>query len=198
MAALHVADEAVIAAAPGGRIVSDPLGFPTLAASAITQAFGFLYGRLAMLLDRHDARRDKEDHPDHENRKKEARIVISGPADETVLEELRPSLQTLADILKVYDKNPEMLDGEDGMLRHHLGCLRAALEAIYHQRIAFAGEEARSSGVDIEQDAEDVSGELIGLIGREVSRSAQVGVSQRLKKVHKGGKAVGAKITRIE
>jgi hypothetical protein len=35
--------------------VPDPLGFPVLAGSAITQAFGFLYGRLAALLDRHTA-----------------------------------------------------------------------------------------------------------------------------------------------
>jgi hypothetical protein len=198
MVARHAVHEVVIAAGSGGKIVSDPLGFPVLAGSAITQAFGFLYGRLAVLLDRHDSRHDKEDHPDHEDRGREMGTAISGPADKAVLEELRPSLRALADILDVYDKNPEMLDGEDAMLRHHLGCLRAALEVIYHQRIAFSGEEPRSSGVNIEQDADEVSGELIGLISREVSRSAQVGVSQKLKKIHKGGKAVGARITRIE
>jgi hypothetical protein len=96
--------------------MSDPLGFPVLAGSAITQAFGFLYGRLAVLLDRRRTGQSEIENGDNELGD-QGDSDVSWKPDDAALEEYRPSLETLAAALEVYDKHPEIINGEDEHLR---------------------------------------------------------------------------------
>jgi hypothetical protein len=177
--------------------MSDPLGFPVLAGSAITQAFGFLYGRLEALLDRRRA--------NHQGKELEggrvtdqADPVISGLPDEEALEELLPTLNTLAAALEVYNSHPAIINGEDPDLRRSLGQLREALEAVYHQHIPLPGEEESVPGVKVNQEFEEVSRELTGVDAEEVKRGARVDVEQKGKAIHGDGRVIGARIKRIE
>jgi hypothetical protein len=177
--------------------MSDPLGFPVLAGSAITQAFGFLYGRLAVLLDRRRTGQSEIENGDNELGD-QGDSDVSWKPDDAALEEYRPSLETLAAALEVYDKHPEIINGEDEHLRRNLGVLWTALEAIYHQQIPLPVEVQNPSGVKITQEADEVTGRRTGLIAGEVSHDARVDIHQKAKHVREGAKDIGARIKRIE
>jgi hypothetical protein len=181
-----------------GALVTDPLGFPVLASSAITQTFAFLYGRLAALLDRRNAAAGDDVIPDHQIPPELAGRLAPLNADGQVLARLWTELDPLAEVLSVYREHPELINGEDERLRRNLGKLRAALEAIYHQHFTFEGEARPPSGVKVEQRMDKMSGELIGLAADEVTSGAHADITQVSRTVSKDGKVVGAKIKRID
>lgn len=172
----------------------DPLGFPVLAGSAITQAFGFLYGRLALLLDRRVAKADKIDELPPSLVGRLAPLEV----DEQALVRLRAMLESLEDALGVYNDNPALLNGDDERLRRNLGKLRSALEIVYRQRFTFEGEERPPAGVKVEQWAEEIAGELTGLTADELDPGGHASVVQVTGKIDKEGRVIGAKIKRVE
>jgi hypothetical protein len=172
-----------------------PLDFPELAGSAITQAFGFLYGRLAALLDRRTASAGEVAHDDEQPGL--AGRLSPFEVDPSALERLRATLESLDDALSVYWRCPSLLNGEDESLRRNLGRLRYALEAVYHQRITFEGEQRPPTASKVEQWADEVMGELTGLTSDDLTGGASGEVVQVIGKIGKDGKVIGAKIKRI-
>jgi hypothetical protein len=176
--------------------VLDPLGFPVLASSAITQAFGFLYGRLASLLDRRSAAPD-ESVLDYEQPSGLIGHLAPLEIDQDALVRLRTVLESLDDALGIYKDNPGLLNAEDERLRRNLGRLRGVLEAVYHQRFTFEGEERPSTGVKVEQWVDEVVGELTGLTAEDITSGARGEVKQVSKKISRDGRVIGAKIKNI-
>jgi hypothetical protein len=177
--------------------VPDPLGFPVLAGSAITQAFGFLYGRLAALLDRRAAGAD-EAALDHELPPGLVGRLAPLEVDQHALARLRTTLESLDDALGVYKDNPSLLNAEDERLRRSLGRLRNALEAVYHQRFTFEGEQRSPTSVKVEQWTDEVAGELTGLTADDITSGARGEVKQVSKKISREGRVMGAKIRHID
>jgi len=164
----------------------DPLSFPVLAGAALSQAFGFLFGRLAHLLDSRGQKSVEEEAI-------ETPPVLTGqlkpliPRPEAVEEHLS-EIQELVGKLFIYDRSPERLDGQDDTLREDLARARVLLEQIYGQRFTFAGEKRPPTGVYVEQKLDTVSGRAVGVRGGKV-RQAQV--RQEAREVRKGSSIVG-------
>ncbi|MEU8109494.1 hypothetical protein AB0C18_37910 [Nonomuraea muscovyensis] len=163
----------------------DPLSFPVLAGAALGQAFGFLFGRLAHLLDN----RGKDLPPEPV----ENLDVLEGAlkplqADFELVEQHIEELETLSGALGVYERNPDRLHAEDQQLLRRLGRLRVLLEEIYGQHITFKGERRSPSGADVIQRMTRAEGDVIGVDGVRI-RSARV--SQDIDVGEPGSRIVG-------
>jgi chromosome segregation ATPase len=177
--------------------VSDDLSFPLLAGSALTQAFGFLYGRLAALLDRR-AGRVEADHVDADGLSPLlANQLAPLQVDEEALTQHAQQLQSLSEVLRVYRDHPELLDGQDERLRRNLARLREALEAVYGQCLTFRDEQRQRSALSIQQRVEEVSGEMVGLDADEVAGPAHAEITQASQTAKSGSKIVGARVKRF-
>ncbi|WP_449475500.1 hypothetical protein [Streptomyces abikoensis] len=179
--------------------MSSELGFPVLAASAITQAFGFFYGQLASLLQRRRDRQSGIAVPD------EVPIagadILAGSVErlrpnDALLEERGRELELLAEALEDYAQASE-LDGQDVRLRRNLGRVRRALEEIYGTEFVIGEDQPSGQGISIRQKAVDVHDEAIGLDVESAGPTARAEVSQDIGTAHKGSKIVGARIKRL-
>lgn len=177
----------------------DPLAFPVLAGSALTQGFGFLYSQLQTLLERRRAQRDDQQPP--------AAALVDSPAvligrlqplqvNRRVLAEKADEL-TLLDRLLSHYADQEELDGRDPQLRTLLGQLRATLERIYGQHLTFQGEDRPVTGLRIDQRVEDSYGYVIGLEVGEASSGVRADISHEVRTVHPGSTVVGARIEKL-
>lgn len=179
--------------------MSDAFSFPVMAASALTQAFGFLYGRAAVILDRRAGHRGDEDarEPDM------VPLIVEGDPgppdveDAALTPERIERIESLLELLGVYDEHRELIRGDDLRLSRNLGKLRAVLEEVSGRRISFEGEDRPASGVRIEQDLHDVHGTAHALKARRVGHGAGVGVRQNVKTVHPGAEITAAEIDEI-
>jgi hypothetical protein len=172
----------------------DPLSFPALATAAFGQAFGFLFGRLAHLLDRRErAKGDPDDDAVEAPDALEGHLNPLVP-DNALVEQYIEELERLSGALGVYHRNPDRLDPQDGALRTRLGRLRELLEIIYGQHITFHGEAREPSGVAVEQRVDTVSGAVTGVRGRQVSRAR---VAQDVRHVDDGGWVIGVQADEI-
>jgi hypothetical protein len=176
----------------------DPLSFPVLAGSALTQAFGFLYGRLAAVLDRRAKRAeleaaDADAHVVSETGEKSDGLVV----DDVELERRQEQMIMLSEALAVYRDHPERLDGRDEQLRLHLASLHEALEAVYGVPLDLFGEPTSRPGLRVEQRVTDLASDMIGLDAEEVGGAAQAHVIQTSETVRPGAKVVGAKVKRL-
>jgi hypothetical protein len=165
----------------------DPLSFPVLAGAALSQAFGFLFGRLAHLLDSRVER--TQDEPEQID----VPPVISGElgpltTESAVVEAHLSEIQELVGTLSVYERKPERLDGQDAAVRADLARARTLLEQIYGKRITFHGEQRPASGVRVEQRLKVVTSDVTGVAGNRV-RSADV--TQEVDEVRPGGSIIG-------
>lgn len=164
----------------------DPLSFPVLAGAALNQAFGFLFGRLAQLLDHRSKQR-------YEPEAVETPSVLTGrldplvPHKDAVAAHLA-ELQELASVLGVYERHPDRLNSDDTALRRNLSRLRNLLEEIYGQHITFCGELREPSGVVVEQRMSSVSGDVTGVRGHRVRA---VHVRQNVDQVLDGSSVIG-------
>lgn len=164
----------------------DPLSFPVLAGAALSQAFGFLFGRLAHLLDSRGEKQDAEEAV-------ETPEVLVGDlgkltARNDVIEAHLADIEELVGRLSVYERKPERLNGNDITLRDSLAHARALLEQVYGQHITFRGEERPASGVHVEQTLETVAGRLTGV---KAGRVRQARVRQEVTDVSESGSVVG-------
>jgi hypothetical protein len=168
-------------------VIVDPLSFPVLAGAALSQAFGFLFGRLAHVLDSRDEKTEDE------TEQLEVPPVVSGElglvtAAPAVVEAHLPEIQELVGTISVYDRNPDRLDGQDAALRAALARSRSLLEQIYGKHITFDGEQRPVSGVRVEQRMKVVTSEVTGVMGNRI-RSADV--TQDVDEVRPGGSIIG-------
>jgi hypothetical protein len=166
----------------------DPLSFPALTGAALSQAFGFLFGRLAHLLDRRE-----EQTSEIEIESAEIPAAIEGrleplTANGALVGQHLEELEALCGALSVYDRRPDRIRTEDTRLREQLGRLRALLEQIYGQRISFRGEDRQPSGVKVIQRMDVSSGDILGINGRRVRHA---NVSQEVKNVDQGSTVTG-------
>ncbi|MEU3072701.1 hypothetical protein [Streptomyces laurentii] len=179
--------------------MSEVFDFPVLAVSALTQAFGFLYGRAAAVLDRRAARREGSEHGEPEP---VPAVVVGDPGpltfdDSALTPERIQRLEMLTEILGTYNEHRELIRADDGRLMGNLGGLRSTLEAIEGRRLTFHGESRPTSGVRIEQELDDVHGSATALKARRVAGTADVGIHQKVKTVHPGSEIVGAEIEEL-
>ncbi|MGW7304276.1 hypothetical protein ACWGI1_01705 [Streptomyces sp. NPDC054835] len=179
--------------------MSEAFAFPVLAASALTQAFGFLYARAGAVLDRRAARRDEARQGEPET---VPAVVVGDPGplafDVTALtSEREQRIRALLEVLGVYDEHRDLIKSDDARLLRALGSLRAVLEDVERQRLTFEGESRPESGVRIEQDLDVVHGTAAALKARRVGDAARVDVRQTAKAVHRGAEIIGADIEEI-
>lgn len=176
------------------------LDFPVLAASAATQAFGFLYGQLGSLLQRRRDRRAGVSVPAEEVPVAGTEIVASSVdrfrPDDTILERRGQELELLAEALEEYVGATE-LDGQDVRLRRNLGRLRRALEEIYGLEFAISDDDSSESGIRIRQKVSNAHDEVTGIDVESAGASARAEVNQDIDTAHKGSKIVGARIKRL-
>lgn len=170
--------------------MSDPLSFPVLAGSALTQAFGFLYSRLGILLDsRKSGARDQH------------KGIVTAPVllgqldtsaiDSIALAEHEAQLRTLADALSIYDTNPGLIETGNAALMRIMSNLRETLETIYGQRISFRGERAASYEIRIDQEVRKIAGEIVGLESRSDRADGTHTIIQKADEIAKGGRMTG-------
>ncbi|GAU69729.1 Syd protein [Streptomyces sp. NBRC 110611] len=172
----------------------DPLSFPVLTGAALTQAFTFLYGRLSAALDRRAEARDRVAVPDV--LQGELRFPLS--PDELEVTNREEALIAMRDALEVFNDQGQghLLDGSNEGVRRSLARLRGALEAVYGQRITFAGEERPATGSPVvDQRLGTVRGKVTGMDADEVSGRAQV--IQDARTVEADAEVVGIKSKRI-
>ncbi|WP_457032488.1 hypothetical protein [Kitasatospora sp. P5_F3] len=177
--------------------MSDVLGFPMLAASALTQAIGFLYHRAEIVLDRRAARRGTgeagpaEPVPD---------VLAGDPGHaldfdpDRVTADLADRLRSLLDALGMYAEHEQLIDSQDERLQRTLGRLRALLEEVYGRRITFVGEDRPMSGMRIVNRAGDVHGVSRALKARRVSSLANVDVEHTAQVVRRGAEMTSVEI----
>ncbi|GAA1181663.1 hypothetical protein F4556_006006 [Kitasatospora gansuensis] len=177
--------------------MTDELGFPVLAASALTQAIAFLYHRAEVVLDRRAARsRSSEAAPAEQW----PAVVAGNPGraldfdPDNVTMELADRLESLLDVLDVYTEHEQLIDNQDERLRRALGRLRAVLEEAYGRRITFVGEDRPASGMRIFNRAGDVHGVSRALKAGRVSILANIDVEHTAQIVRPGAEMTSVEI----
>lgn len=181
--------------------MSDELAFPALAASALTQAIGFLYRRAEAVLDRRAGRREAnkplspEEVPD---------VVVGDPGHALdfdpvkVTDEQAERLEMLLETLGLYTENEHLIGEQDEKLRRTLGRLRTLLEDVYGRRITFIGEEDRPvSGMRIVNRVQDVHGVSRALKARRVSSDASPDILHTAEVVHPGGEMTSVEVDEL-
>ncbi|MFF2185095.1 hypothetical protein [Streptomyces sp. NPDC058155] len=178
--------------------MSELLSFPVLAASALTQAFGFLYDRAGVILDRRAGRRS-EGHAEPES---VPAALMGDPGgldfdDGALTRDRVESIESLLELLGVYHEHQELIVADDARLRRNLGRLRAVLEDVYGRQFTFEGETRPTRGVRIEQVTDDVHGRAQALKARRIAHDADVGVRQTTGVVHPGAEMIAAEIDEV-
>ncbi|MFF3373883.1 hypothetical protein ACFYXF_13210 [Streptomyces sp. NPDC002680] len=177
--------------------MTDVLGFPVLAASALTQAIGFLYRRAEAVLDR---RAESRSSPEPRPPETVPEVVVGDPGHMSdfepgnVTDERAERLESLMEMLGLYAEHEHLVDGQDERLRRTLGRLRALLEEVYGRRITFVGEERPASGMRIVNKVVDVHGVSRALKARRVSSTANVDVEHTAEVVHPGAEMTSVEI----
>ncbi|MGA4898724.1 hypothetical protein ACPCAJ_12645 [Streptomyces griseoincarnatus] len=178
--------------------MSDALAFPALAASALTQAIGFLYRRAEVVLDRRAELREASEPLPPEG---VPEVVVGDPGHvldfdpAEVTDERVERLETLMEVLGLYSDNEHLVEGQDERLRRTLGRLRTLLEDVYGRRITFVGEEERPvSGMRIVNRARDVHGVSRALKARRVSGDANPDILHTAEVVHPGGEMTSVEV----
>ncbi|MFJ2511621.1 hypothetical protein ACIPEL_08380 [Streptomyces griseoviridis] len=180
--------------------MSDVLGFPAMAASALTQAIGFLCRRAEVVLDRRAARR----RPDEVEPSQQIPAVVAGDPGgvvdfdpRNVTDERVQRLEALLEELGQYAEQDSSVDGRDERLRRAMGGLRNVLEEVYQRRITFVGEDRPSSGRRIVTKVGDVHGVSRALKARRVSSTASFDVEHTAEVVHPGAEMTSVELDEL-
>jgi hypothetical protein len=179
--------------------LDDPLSLAALGGSALTQAFGFVFGQLEAVLERKRADKDPriiEDEPIT----LEQPLILAGrlaplTIDQASLHEHAAELLLLRNLLANYCERNE-LNAADKALIQMLSRAREILEDVYGQSISFQGEDHPRTGTRIQQRIKDAHGKTVGLEVREFSQG-EARVSQVIDTVHKGGEIIGGRFDRL-
>lgn len=168
----------------------DPLAFPVLAGTVLTEAVRFLFDRASAVLDRR-AGRVTVDEPEQ----------ISGQigpllATTTELTDERVARITGAHgALRVYLSRPEFLQGEDADLRELLGRLRRDLEEVYGRRLPFGNERDEDRPrVEISQRTDSLHGKQVGMRVGGITERGRARVVQDAGTIEETGEQVGIEV----
>jgi hypothetical protein len=182
----------------------DPLTLTAVGAVALTEGIKFLYGQAGEALKRWRERKAAGKTAGAEP------VDVALPSDafagqlerpqlhfETVgrlEQELRDLRATVADYAQGIDK----VDPKNDELLQTVDALRQTMEAVYEQRITFAGEPRPPSGPSVvgEANVDEVLGYVAGLRARRIIGGSATG-RVTVKRVGRGGQAVGLDVESI-
>ncbi|MCX4823196.1 hypothetical protein OG883_25570 [Streptomyces sp. NBC_01142] len=168
----------------------DPLAFPVLAGTVLTEAVKFLFERAGAVLDRRAGRVTAEER---EQVPGQTQPLLARPTELT--EERVARITGAHAALRVYLSRPEFLQGEDTDLRELLGRLRRDLEEVYGRRLPF-GEESKEDrpGVEISQRTETLQGKQVGMRVGGITERGRARVEQDTGVIEETGEQVGIEI----
>ncbi|WP_367043949.1 hypothetical protein [Streptomyces sp. Je 1-332] len=169
----------------------DPLAFPVLAGTLLTEAVKFLFDRASAVLDRRAGRVPVEE-PEQVSGQTQP-LVVSAPA---LTDERVARITGAHGALRVYLSRPEFLQGDDTELREVLGRLRRDLEEAYGHRFPFGDEkEIDRPGVEVSQRAESLHGKQVGMrVGGDITERGRARVDQETGTVEETGEQVGIEV----
>lgn len=162
---------------------------------AATEGIKFLYGQAADLLKAWRDRRSKGSGdvsvPVRSSSALDATPAQTAP-DIEVLEKAEKQLVALSGALSPYALDQADIDVDDATLAAAAGDLRSLLEAIYHQRLTFRGEQREPTGssVTVKQAIEVLAGEALGAKA-DVKSGSNLDVDQVVGTVTEGGSLTG-------
>jgi hypothetical protein len=169
----------------------DPLTFPMLVGTALTEAVKFLFDRAGAVLDRRSGRVPLEEPEEVEGR--------SGPYTVHPSELSAARIERITEArgaLQVYLARPALLQGGDPELRQLLGGLRLDLEEIYGRQLPFGDEEERPArpGVSVTQRTDHLAGHQVGVRAQGISQQGRVRVDQSARVIEASAEQVGTEI----
>ncbi|MDI3405399.1 hypothetical protein [Streptomyces cavernicola] len=168
----------------------DPLAFPVLAGTVLTEAVRFLFDRAAAVLDRRAGRIPLQ-QPEEVPGQAEPLVVQSGQLTDERMERITQAHGAL----RVYSSRPEILQGDDAELLDLLGRLRRDLEEVYGRRLPFSDEEAATRpGVEVFQRTEMVDKKQVGVRAHAITEQARVRVVQDTGTIGETGEQVGVEV----
>ena len=186
----------------------DPLSLTALGGVALAEGIKFLYGQAGEVLKRWWARRDRADGQTKPSDvgpiEPPSNGIIAGTlhpleVDYDAVERLEAGLQSLWSALAPYAQGMRRVDPADESLVRATNGLRRGLESVFQQRITFQGEDRPPSGPIVrgEAYADDVAGELVGVIAQTIEGGAIVEGAATVKRVEAGGRVAGVDVGRI-
>lgn len=166
----------------------DPLAFPVLAGTLLTEAVRFLFDRASAVLDRRAGRVSVEE-PEQVPGQPQP-LLVRAPA---LTDERVARITGAHGALRVYLSRPEFLHSDDNDLRELLGRLRRDLEEVYGRRLPFGDEkETDRPGVEVSQQADSLRGKQVGMRVRgDITERGQARVDQKAGTIEETGEQVG-------
>ena len=184
----------------------EPFSMGAVGAVAVTEGIKFLYGQAAEVLKRwrdHKAGKVAEAQEPIQIKPTEVTGILEGTleapkVDFAVLDRLHDDIRQLAGVLGSFATGLDEPDPSDHDLASAADGLRRALEAVYGQRITFAGEARPPSGPFVagEANVDDVLGYVAGLRARRIIGGSVTG-RVTAKRVGPGGQAIGLEVDTI-
>lgn len=166
----------------------DPLAFPMLAGTVLTEAVRFLFDRASAVLDRRAGRVAVEE-PEQVPGQTEPLLVRATELTDERIERITRDQGSL----RVYLSRPEFLQGEDPELRELLGRLRRDLEEVYGRRLPF-GEEEDRPGVEVSQRTDFLHGKQVGMRVKGVTERGRARVEQDTGTIGEAAEQVGIQV----
>ncbi|MFG3197995.1 hypothetical protein ACGFYT_17840 [Streptomyces sp. NPDC048208] len=169
----------------------DPLAFPVLAGTLLTEAVKFLFDRASAVLDRRAGRVPVEEPEQVSGQTQPLMVRTPALTDERVAR-----ITGAHGALRVYLSRPEFLLGDDTQLREVLGRLRRDLEEVYGRRLPFGDEkDTDRPGVEVHQRADSLRGKQVGTrVGGDITERGRVHVNQDAGTVEETGEQVGIEV----
>ncbi|MGW1792387.1 hypothetical protein ACWCO0_28160 [Streptomyces tubercidicus] len=167
----------------------DPLSFPVLAGTMLTEAVKFLFDRAGAVLDRRAGRVPVEEPEQVAGRSAALQVRAAELTDARV-----ERLSQAQGALRVYLSRPNLLQGDDDDLRDLLAQLRRDLEEVYGCGLPFGDEERPRPGAEVSQHADEVSGQQVGIRAQSMTANARARVVQTAKTITETGEQVGLHI----
>ncbi|MCI4085655.1 hypothetical protein MRQ86_36250 [Streptomyces sp. MMS21 TC-5] len=168
----------------------DPLTFPMLAGTILSEAVRFLFDRASAVLDRRAGRVPVEE-PEEGPRQGEQLLVRPAELTDARIERITQAHGAL----RVYLSRPSLLQSEDTELRDLLGVLRRDLEEIYGRQLPFGDEQKEHRpGVEVSQHADLVNNKQVGVRSRGITERGRVRVVQEAGTIGETGEQVGLEI----
>jgi hypothetical protein len=184
----------------------DPVTLSALGAVALTEGIKFLYGQAGEILKRYRERRQADEEgrpqPPEPIQVKDPGILAGRlePAEMDIdaAERMQADLTALAGRLGNFANGLEEVDPRDEDLLQATEALRRTIEAVYHQRITFQGEDRPPSGPLVEGsiDIDEVAG-YAGAVRAGWIASGRVIGEVRATRVEREGEAVAVDVKQI-
>ncbi|WP_234324690.1 hypothetical protein [Streptomyces albus] len=164
----------------------DPLAFPVLAGTVLTEAVRFLFDRASAVLDRRAGRVPVEE-PESVAGRPSALQVRAGELTDARVERISQAQGAL----RVYLSRPDLLQGEDEGLRDLLGQLRRDLEEVYGCSLPFGDEQRPQPGAEVSQHADEISGQQVGIRAQGMTAKGRARAVQTSRTITETGEQVG-------